>query len=63
MGSGIGAPEPALLGLSRRFGAALPWRWEIVRPFDRYGEPMSPEFATEGEAREYGRRQQRGLIF
>lgn len=53
---GIGASEPARIGLSRRFNAALPWRWEVVRPFDRYGEPMSPEFATEALAREHARR-------
>ncbi len=49
--------EEVQLGLARRFDVALPWRWEIVRPFDRYGEPLSPEFATEEQAREHGRRQ------
>lgn len=49
------APGEILIGLARHFGAPKPWRWEIVRPFDRYAEPLSPEFATEGQAREHGR--------
>lgn len=56
MGTPFPADEQILPGLSRRLGARLPWRWVIVRPLDRYDEPLSPEFATEEQAREHARR-------
>lgn len=54
--------EEVQLSLARRFDVAQPWRWEIVRPLDRYGEAVSPEFATEEQAREHARRAWGGAL-
>ena len=40
--------------MARHFGSAMPYRWEIVRPFDRYGEAASPDFASEADAIRFG---------
>lgn len=51
------SPQPdgeVLVGMARHFGSAMPYRWEIVRPFDRYGEQIGPEFANEADAITFG---------
>lgn len=44
--------DPSRPRRRRRLAVALGDR----PPFDRYGEPLSPEFATEEQAREYAQR-------
>ena len=43
------------VALERRFGSPTPWRWVVPGYGEDSGKVLSPQFADEAMAREFGR--------